>query len=83
MKITARYAPQIWVIKDGQGHLLTEPGEVKQRWRQYFDTLYNDPNAVNIDCSEKHFGSHSNPRDDEKMLNIDKRDRGSYQESER
>ena len=48
MKITARYAPQIWVIKDGQGHLLTEPGEVKQRWRQYFNTLYNDSNAVNI-----------------------------------
>ena len=33
--ITARYAPQIRVIKDGQGHLLTEPEEVKQSWRQY------------------------------------------------
>ena len=27
--ITARYAPQILVIKDGQGHVLTEPGEVE------------------------------------------------------
>ena len=52
--ITARYAPQIRVIKDGQGHLLTEPGEVKQRWRQYFDTLYNDRNAINEDYNEKH-----------------------------
>lgn len=68
--------------KDGQGHLLAGPGEVKQRPRQYFGTLYNDPNVVNIDRNEKHFGSYSNARDDEKMLNIDKRDRGSCQESE-
>lgn len=37
-RITARDAPQILVITDGQGHLITEPGGVKQRWRQYFDT---------------------------------------------
>ena len=30
-QITSRYAPQIPVIKDGPGHLLTEPGEIKQR----------------------------------------------------
>ena len=57
------------MIKDEQGHLLTELGEVKQRWRQYFDTLYNDPNAVNIDYNEKHFSSHSNTRDNEEILN--------------
>ena len=60
------------VIKDGQGRVLTEPGEVKQRWRQCFDALYNDPNAVNIDYNEKHFGSHSNTRDNEEILNIDR-----------
>ena len=62
----------MWVIKDGQGRLLTEPGEVKQRWRQYFDTLHNDPDAVNIDYNEKHFSSHSNTRDNEEILNIDR-----------
>lgn len=48
------------MIKDGQGHLLTEPGEIKQRWRLHFDTLYNDPKAVNVDHNEKNFDSHSN-----------------------
>ena len=60
------------MIKDGQGNLLTEPGEVKQRWRQDFDTLYNDPNAVNVDYNEKHFSSHSNTRDIEKTANIER-----------
>ena len=58
------------MIKDGQGHLLTEPEEVKQRWRQYFDILSNVHNAVNIDYNEKYFGSHSSTRDDEEILNI-------------
>ena len=60
------------MIKDGQGHLLREPGEVMQKWRQYFDTLYNDPNVVNIDYNEKHFGSHLNTTDDKEILNIDR-----------
>ena len=59
--------------------MLTEPGEVKQRrWKQYFYTLYNDPNAVNIDYNEKPFSSHSNTRDDEEILNID---RGNIEKS--
>ena len=36
-----------------------------------FDTLYNDPNAANIDYNEKHFSSHSNTRDNEEILNMD------------
>lgn len=62
--ITTRYTPEIQVIKDGQSHVLTEPGEEKQTWRQYFDTLYNDTKAVNIDYNEKYFSSHLNTRDD-------------------
>lgn len=34
------------------------------------DTLHNNPNAVNIQYIKKHFGSHSNTRNNEKILNI-------------
>ena len=34
--------------------------------------MYNEPNVVNIDYDEKHFSSHSNTRDDEEILNIDR-----------
>ena len=49
---------------------MPEPGKAKQRWRQYFNTLYNDPNAINVDHNEKHFCSYSNTKDDEEILNI-------------
>ena len=66
-QITVRYAPQIQVIKDRKDNLITKSGKAKQRRRQYFDTLYNDPNAVNVDYNEKHLGRHSNTRDNEEM----------------
>lgn len=46
-RITGKRAPQVRVVKDEQGQILTDLVEVKQRWGQYFDNLYNDPNAVN------------------------------------
>lgn len=72
-QITARYDPQNLLITNVQGHLLKEPEEAKQRWRQYFfDTLFNDPNAVNVDYNKKYLGSHLNTRDDGEILNIDR-----------
>ena len=62
--ITSRYTPEVRVIKDWQGHELTEPVEAKQIWRQYFDTFYNDTKAVNFDYNEKYFSSLLNTRDD-------------------
>ena len=75
-QITTRYIPQIRVIKDGHGYLLTQSGD-KEKMEAIFVTLYNDPNAANVDYNKKHFGSHSNTRDKE-LLNID---RGEIEEA--
>ena len=33
-------------IKDVDGSLLSDGREVKERWKEYFETLYNDPNPT-------------------------------------
>ena len=33
-------------IKDVDGRLLSDEREVKERWKEYFETLYNDPNPT-------------------------------------
>jgi len=48
-KVTGKHAPQVRTVKDQMGKILSEPGEVKARWREYFDKLYNDPNPVDED----------------------------------
>jgi len=48
-KITCKQAPQVKIIKDKGGMVLTAPTAVKERWKEYFDELYNDPNAVDED----------------------------------
>ena len=45
-KIVGKHAPQVKSVKDEQGRILTDPAEVKLRWKNYFDKLYNDPNEV-------------------------------------
>src|SRR5664279_1800877 len=46
-KITEKHAPRIKSVKNKQGIVLTEPVQVKERWKEYFDQLYNDPNEMN------------------------------------
>jgi hypothetical protein len=36
-RITGKHAPQVRSVKDKMGKILTEPEEVKARWREYFD----------------------------------------------
>ena len=45
-KITGKHAPQVKSVKNAFGKILTDPIEVKNRWKEYFDKLYNDPNVV-------------------------------------
>ena len=45
-KITGKHASQVKSVKDAFGKILTDPIEVKHRWKEYFDKLYNDPNVV-------------------------------------
>jgi hypothetical protein len=49
-KITGKHAPQVKSIKDDQGKILTDPTAVKERWKDYFDKLYNDPIEVQKMC---------------------------------
>ena len=49
-KITGKHAPQVKSVKDVSGKILTDPIEVKNRWKEYFDKLYNDPNVVMRTC---------------------------------
>jgi len=51
------HAPGLGTVKGEDGSVLTEPAEVRKRWKEYFDKLYNDPSEV----------------DEEYMANIDKR----------
>ena len=48
-KITGEHAPQLRSVKDEAGNILTGAEEVKARWGDYFNKLYNDPNAVDKD----------------------------------
>ena len=45
-KITGKHAPQVKTCRGTDGKVITEPDKVKDRWREYFDKLYNDPNDV-------------------------------------
>jgi len=47
-KLTGRFAPRITVVKDERGEILTAEKETRDRWKRYFDGLYNDTNPVNI-----------------------------------
>src|ERR1700733_11870042 len=49
-KITGTHAPRVKSIKDENDILITEPEKVKERWREYFDKLYNDPNKTEEAC---------------------------------
>ena len=48
-KVTGKHALQVRTVIDQKGKILSEPGEVKSQWREYFDKLYNDPNSVDED----------------------------------
>ena len=56
-RITQTHAPGLGTVKGEDGSVLTEPTEVRKRWKEYFDKLYNDPSEV----------------DEEYMTNIDER----------
>src|SRR6218665_1242313 len=56
-RITQTHASGLGTSKGEDGSVLTEPAEVRKRWKEYFDKLYNDPSEV----------------DEEYMANIDKR----------
>jgi hypothetical protein len=45
-KITGTRIPRINTVKDKNGVILKGEDEVKSRWKEYFEELYNDPNAV-------------------------------------
>ena len=45
-KITGKVASRIAVVKDKDGKVITEGGKVRERWKEYFQQLYNDPNPV-------------------------------------
>jgi len=42
-RITQTYAPGLGMVRDENGRILTEPTEVRERRKRYFDKLYNDP----------------------------------------
>src|SRR6218665_2314344 len=56
-RITQTHAPGLVTVKGEDSSILTEPTEVRKRWKEYFDKLYNDPSEV----------------DEEYMANIDER----------
>ena len=45
-KITETRAPTVKIVKDRNGLILNGDKEVKNRWKEYFEELYNDPNTV-------------------------------------
>src|SRR5688572_2314125 len=45
-RITQTHAPRVGSIKDEHGKILTDQEDVKDRWKEYFNKLYNDPNKV-------------------------------------
>jgi len=45
-RITQTHAPRVKSIKDEKGIILTDQEDVKKRWKEYFDKLYNDPNET-------------------------------------
>ena len=45
-KITGKQAPRIRVVKDKNGVLLTDQYEVRKRWREHFQDLYNPVTAT-------------------------------------
>ena len=45
-KLTGKHVPRINAVKDKQGKLQTDEQKVRERWKDYFEELYNDPNAV-------------------------------------
>jgi len=44
--IAAMFMPQVMVVKDETGQLLTDLEAIKTRWQKYFDSLYSDPNET-------------------------------------
>ena len=48
-KITGKRAQKISVVKDTNGNVISDIGKVKERWQEYFEGLYNDPNPVDED----------------------------------
>ena len=45
-KLTGKHVARINAVKDKQGKLQTDEQKVRERWKEYFEELYNDPNAV-------------------------------------
>ena len=39
--ITGKKAPRVSAIKDNAGKILTDPQDIKDRWKEHFDQLYN------------------------------------------
>ena len=49
-KLTGSYVTNPSMVKDKTGQLVTGEEEVRQRWGEYFQELYNDPNPVDEAC---------------------------------
>ena len=52
-RITGKMAKRTYVIKDYQGNILAEPLEVRKRWKEYLDELYNVTNQVDSKILER------------------------------
>jgi hypothetical protein len=51
-KITQEHAPRVKAVKDENGRVLSDPEDVKKRWKDYFDGLYNDANRTDDEYLE-------------------------------
>ena len=50
--LTSTFQPTHRVIKDDKGKILTESGEIKERWKNYCEDMYN-PNHLVTDTEEE------------------------------
>ena len=42
-RLTKQACPTVKLVRDKQGHILTEVTEILQRWGEYCENLYSDP----------------------------------------
>ena len=53
-KLTQKFKPKMFVIKDLDGKPLTHPNEIASRWRQYCEEMYDDEEFISkIEVQEK------------------------------
>ena len=62
-KITESRAATLRTIKSANGKILFDPEEVKSRWKDYFEALYNDSNPVDESVPSEILSENSTERD--------------------